>query len=100
MRDTRVHDRALYDKCVGLGCHGLAPWRLTLAAMKNGHQTLCGCHGLAPWRLTLAAMKNGHQILCGCHGLAPWSAHVSSYEERPPNSLWMPWACPVECSRW
>ena len=40
------------------GCHGLAPWSLTLAAKKEkAVGTFWGCHGLVPWRLTLAATK-------------------------------------------
>src|SRR6266404_5028301 len=57
------------------GCHGLAPWRLTLAATRSAAfadatalcrggsrsrlqrkvSSVCGCHGLAPWRLTFIA---------------------------------------------
>src|SRR5216683_2046858 len=73
MRDTRVHDRALYDKCVGLGCHGLAPWSAHVGSYEEQPPNSLWM----PWA-------------------CPMEAHVSSYEERPPNSLWMPWACPME----
>src|SRR6266850_1020597 len=96
------------------------PWPCAVEAharsYKKNVQEICGCHGLAPWRLTLAATKErsgdlrmprpcaveAHarsykrtfrrfadatalrrggsrsqlqknvQEICGCHGLAPW----------------------------
>src|SRR6266850_851203 len=101
------------------------------------HAILCRCHGLAPWRLTLAATKSTqfsadatalrrgdsrsqlqsprnslqmprpcavetharsykvHAILCRCHGLAPWRLTLAA-TTGPDNSLQMPRPCAVE----
>src|SRR6266849_4912421 len=84
------------------GCHGLAPWSLTLAAKKEkAVGTFWGCHGLVPWRLTLAATKyvgkgfadatalrrgasrsplqrKSRGTFWGCHGLATWSLTLAA----------------------
>src|SRR5688572_4690624 len=74
-----------------------------------------GCHGLAPWSLTLAATKEAqpqHRMPRACPvephargykeaqpqqdatGLAPWSLTLAAKKKRKLNR--MPRACPVE----
>jgi hypothetical protein len=74
------------------GCHGLAPWRFTLAPTKRRRNLpdatglsrgasrlllqkalskfLSGCHGLVPWRLTFAATKKACRTLPDATGLS------------------------------
>src|SRR6266404_3616031 len=75
------------------GCHGLAPWRLTLAATTKGQQRLrmprpCAVEAhargynerSAAFADATALRRGGSRLLlklrfssvCGCHGLAPW----------------------------
>ncbi len=65
------------------GCHGLAPWSLTLAATKSTHSLSSRCHGLAPWSLTLAATESSLSLSLSsrCHGLAPWSLTLAAYKK-------------------
>src|SRR5882672_7111960 len=85
--------------------------------LQKNVQEICGCHGLAPWRLTLAATKErsgdlrmprpcaveAHarsykrtfREICGCHGLAPWRLTLAATKERS-GDLRMPRPCAVE----
>src|SRR5205823_2742072 len=67
------------------GCHGLAPWSLTLAVYSRPFGAQTGCHGLAPWSLTLAVYSRPFGAQTGCHGLAPWSLTLAVY--RPFGAL-------------
>ena len=49
---------------------------------KEGAEKFCGCHGLVPWRVTLAAIIVAAESFCRCHGLCAVEAHVSHEVKR------------------
>jgi len=96
---VEAHDRCYpRQKNIAPGCHGLVPWRLTIAATPRQKKSP-GCHGLAPWRLTIAATQ-GKKQSPGCHGLVPWSFTIAANPKAKKHSAWMPRACPVELHVW
>src|SRR6266404_5936968 len=94
-----------------LGCHGLAPWRFTLAAKKSRRATswdatalrrggsrswlqeksprnFLGCHGLAPWRFTLAATRKVAAQLPGMPRPCAVEVHARCYKKSRRATSW------------
>src|SRR5882724_5267770 len=57
------------------GCHGLAPWRLTLAAYKTRQKRFADATALRRG-VSRSLLQNTSEGFCGCHGLAPWHQNV------------------------
>src|SRR6266850_284639 len=76
------------------GCHGLAPWRLTLAATKERSERFADATALRRGGPRSQLQKNVQEI-CGCHGLAPWRLTLAATKKRS-GDLRMPRPCAVE----
>src|SRR6266436_4225360 len=57
-------------------CHGLAPWRLTLAATKDNSEGFSDATALCRGVSRSPLQKTVRRVF-RCHGLVPWSLTVS-----------------------
>src|SRR6266404_6570460 len=107
---VEAHARG-YNDSSGCGCHGLAPWRLTLAATRSAafadatalrrggsRSRLQGQQRLRmPRPCAVEAHARGYKVssVCGCHGLVPWRLTLAA-TTKGQQRLRMPRPCAVE----